>query len=101
MSLKNFKKEFFYWRKALWHGQLWSYWHGRYFLAPRILQRIVPIFSSDPEAELAIHLLLCHRDVTSALWCLASWAANSPVAAQLYLHDDGTLTAGDVCQRGK
>ena len=44
---------------------------------------------------LDVHTLICHRDVTMALRCLASFV-QCVAGARLVLHDDGTLTNEDI-----
>ena len=48
-----------------------------------------------PEAEFSVHMVICHRHVDMALWCLKSFSYYAEESPHLTIHDDGTLTAHD------
>ena len=93
--LRPLKTEFYLWRKAIRQGRFWSYIYSAYGLAPRIRRRTQPIDRPVTHPELTVHMLLCHRDLTMALWSLASYYAVTSVTGQLMIHSDGTLTEAD------
>jgi hypothetical protein len=49
-----------------------------------------------PEAGFSVHMLLCHRHVDMALWCLKSFSCLAELSPRIWIHDDGTLTETDV-----
>ncbi|MHA7837245.1 MAG: glycosyltransferase family 8 protein [bacterium] len=69
------------------------------------LQRIVGLLHGPPtvrfdlpEAEFSIHTVTCHRDVEMTLWSLKSFSWSSGLSPQVFVHDDGSLTAEDAAK---
>ncbi len=59
------------------------------------------IFSSksircDTASDYEIHMLICERDVTEALWCLKTFYYFSGLRTKLFFHDDGSLKNGSI-----
>ncbi len=93
---KQIKLEFFYWRKCIFqYHQFWHYIYNKYILAPKILQLDKVLEKPINQPDLSIHILTCHCDLIMAVWSLASFYLNSSVIGQLYIHNDGSLTARD------
>jgi|GEM_PF-2045534 len=62
------------------------------FESPDISKSNKLVFS---EANFSVHMVLCHRDVEMALWCLKSFSHFAEISPPIMIHDDGTLTADD------
>lgn len=90
--LKPLKSELYLWRKACGQGILHRYLYNRYLIAPGIRLRSAAISKPVTHPDLTVHMLLCHRDLTMALWSLASFYRVSSVVGRLMVHSDGTLT---------
>ncbi len=88
--LHMLKKVFFVYRAPF------SFFYYRYVVAPRITRVKTPLEKEVTHPNLSIHMLTCHRDTLIALWSLASFYHSAKVIGRLTLHDDGTLTEGDV-----
>ena len=93
--LKPLKTEVYIWRRAWRRSLLFSYLYRAYIDAPLIRWRSTPLETPITNPELSVHMLLCHRDLTMALWSLASYYQVVTVVGQLIIHSDGSLTAAD------
>ena len=48
-----------------------------------------------PQPEFSIHMVVCSRDVESALWSIKSFSWSTQLSPAVFLHDDGSLTHRD------
>lgn len=95
--LSNLKRELFIIRRAFFKRRMgWEYLYYRYVVAPRIYKLDTPIERPVQYPELAIHILVCARDLTMTLWSLKSFYENSGVVGPLYIHSDGSLTRAHI-----
>jgi hypothetical protein len=80
----------------------WRYWRQRRAAAraASVVLRTPPI-SVATDADIEVHMLLCHRHVSMGLQGLKSFFRFTPATIALVVHDDGTLDASDrsVLQR--
>jgi hypothetical protein len=68
-----------------------AYIKQRFFRAPRILRRQVPL-APVPKNEFDLHILCGAADFTMALWALHAWFQATRTYPKVIWHDDGTLT---------
>jgi len=96
MNLRQLKLEFFQIRKAFFvYRAGWRYLWTKFVIAPRIRHLPGPFEKPVTQPRLSVHMLTCHRDITIMLWSLQSYYSVATVIGQLFIHNDGSLTAGD------
>jgi hypothetical protein len=83
------------------YHKLWPYLVNRLWAGPRLARLAGPLDRPVDTAAYSIHLLCSHRDRLGMLWALASWQAVAGESAQVYIHEDGTFTAGDRAVIGR
>jgi len=95
MNFKKIKKEIFYLRKAfLTYKKGWLYIYNKYFLAKKIFG-LKGVDRPATIENLSVHILTNHRDIKMASWSVASFYLNAEIAADLFIHNDGSLTQKD------
>ncbi len=96
MKRRGLKWELAQTKKAfLVYGQGWRYIFSKFFLAKKILT-VKKTWSSQTTAELSIHVLACSRDFIMLLWALQSFFTFFVRPFQFFIHNDGTLTIGQI-----
>lgn len=99
--MKQLKQHFFYAKRVFFEYDRGWYYYGplylwmRYWIAPKILKKTTPISREANVDHLSIHILTGRKEMTMAVWSLASWYAVAEIVGELYIHSDGTLTDAD------
>lgn len=90
--LKDLKREFYITRRAFFERKIgFRYIYYRFIKGPSILGWKKPIETPVVYEDLAVHILVCARDLVMTLWSLVSFYQKSGVVGKLYIHSDGSL----------
>jgi len=77
------------------YGRLKDYIQQRYYIAHQIKKVTAPLDRPAAHQDYSIHVTCSHVDFDGMLWAVASWHHVAPESGQVFIHEDGSLTAQD------